>query len=104
MPHVAGHPLCRTMEWRHELALRRGAPTSDEHPMLTSDVQLHLEPLQHHLQTLLDTLQRHDTKSGCAGYTSQEFSKLQASKNIAFHNLVDEHMPMAWPQNYHAAS
>jgi hypothetical protein len=62
------------LEWRHELAFRCRAPTSDEHPMLTSDVQLHLEPLQHHLKTLLDSFQRHNTKSGCAAYTSQEFS------------------------------
>jgi hypothetical protein len=40
------------MECRHELALRRGVPASDEHSMLTSDVQLHLELVQHHLQTL----------------------------------------------------
>jgi hypothetical protein len=73
-PHVARHALSRTMEWRHELALRCGAPASDEHLMLTSDVKLHLEPLQHHLQTLLDTSQRYDTKNGCAAYISQEFS------------------------------
>jgi hypothetical protein len=73
-PHVAGHALSRTLEWRHELALRHGVPTPDEHPMLTSDIQLHLEPLQHHLQTLLDTLQRQGTNSGCAAHISQEFS------------------------------
>jgi hypothetical protein len=61
------------MECRHELAFRCGAQASDEHLMLTSDLQLHLEPLLHHLQILLDTLQRHDTKSGCAAYASQEF-------------------------------
>jgi hypothetical protein len=41
--------------------------------MLTSDLQLHIEPLHHHLQTLLDILQRHGTESGCAAYISQEF-------------------------------
>jgi hypothetical protein len=38
--------------------------------MLTSDVQLHLELLQHHLQTLPGTTQRQGTKSGGAAYIS----------------------------------
>jgi hypothetical protein len=56
--HVAGHARPRLLECRYELALRRGIPTPDEHPMLTSDVQLHLELVQHHLQTLPSTTQR----------------------------------------------
>jgi hypothetical protein len=41
--------------------------------MLTEDLQLHLGPLQHHLQTLLESLLRQDTMSECASYISQEF-------------------------------
>jgi hypothetical protein len=59
---------------QYELALRRGIPTPDEHPMLTSDAQLHLELVQHHLQTLPGTTQSHGTKSGGAAYISREFS------------------------------
>jgi hypothetical protein len=70
MPHVAGHALSLTFEWRHELALQRGAPASDKHPMLTSDTQLHLELVQHHLQTLLGTTQSHGIENGCASYIS----------------------------------
>jgi hypothetical protein len=58
----------------HELALRCGALALDEHPMLNSDVQLHLEFVHHHLQTLSGTTQRHGTKNGCAAYISREFS------------------------------
>jgi hypothetical protein len=74
MAHVAGHALSQTLEWRHKLALRRGAPASEEHPMLTSDTQLHLKLVQHHLQILPDTTQSHGTKNACATYTSREFS------------------------------
>jgi hypothetical protein len=58
--------LCRTMECNHEVALRRGPQAFDEHLMLTKDLQVHLGPLHHHLQTLLDSLMRHGTKSECA--------------------------------------
>jgi hypothetical protein len=46
----------------------------DENPMLTSDVQLHCELVQHHLQTLPSTTQSYGTKSGGATYISWEFS------------------------------
>jgi hypothetical protein len=42
--------------------------------MLTSDTQLHLELVQHHLQTLPGTTQSHGTKNGGAAYISREFS------------------------------
>jgi hypothetical protein len=49
MPHVAGQTLSQTLECRHELALWRGVLAYDEHLMLTSDIQLHLNLVQHHL-------------------------------------------------------
>jgi hypothetical protein len=71
--HIACHTLCLTMECRHELALLRGLQALDEHLMLTKNLQYHLGSLQHHLQTLLDSLLRQSTKSGCVAYISQEF-------------------------------
>jgi hypothetical protein len=62
--HRAGHVRPRLLECRHELDLQREISTPDEHPMLTSDTQLHLELVQHHLQTLPGTTQSHCTKSG----------------------------------------
>jgi hypothetical protein len=72
--------------------------------MLTSDVQLHRELVQHHLQTLPGTTQRQGTKNGGAAYISREFSYLQASTNATLYNLVDEHMPMGWWDYYSTAS
>jgi hypothetical protein len=80
------------------------APTPDEHPMLTSDAQLHLELVQHHLQTLPGTTQSHSIKSGAAAYISREVSWLQAFTSTTIYILVDEHMPMAWLHNYPTTS
>jgi hypothetical protein len=74
MTHIAGHAWSRLLECRYELALWRGVPTPDEHPMLTSDVQLDLKLVQHHLQTLPGTTQRQGAKSGGDAYISREFS------------------------------
>jgi hypothetical protein len=52
------------LECRYELALRRGTPSSSEHPMLTREVLLHLQLVQCHLQTLPDTPQRQGTENG----------------------------------------
>jgi hypothetical protein len=41
--------------------------------MLTSDVQLHLQLVQHHLQTLHDTTQKQGTKNGGVAYILLEF-------------------------------
>jgi hypothetical protein len=62
------------------------------------------EPVQHHLQTVLDSLLRQGTKSGYVACISQEFFELQASTNFASYDLVDEHMPMAWLQYYPTGS
>jgi hypothetical protein len=64
--------------------------------MLTSDVLLHLQLVQRHLQTLPGTTQRQGTKSGGIAYISREFSWLQASTSTILYNLMDEDMPMAW--------
>jgi hypothetical protein len=56
--------LDRLLECRYELALRHGIPTPGEHTMVSSDVLLHLQLVQHHLQTLPGTTQRQGTKCG----------------------------------------
>jgi hypothetical protein len=42
--------------------------------MLTSDVLLHLQLVQHDLQTLRGTTQRQGTKSGGVAYILRDFS------------------------------
>jgi hypothetical protein len=68
------HARPRLLECRYELALRRGVPRPSEHPILTSDILLHLQLVQHHLQTLPDTTQKQGTKNGGVAYISREFS------------------------------
>jgi hypothetical protein len=58
----------------YELAVQHGIPSPSEHLMLTSDVLLHLQLVQHHLQTLPDTTQKQGTKNGGVAYISREFS------------------------------
>jgi hypothetical protein len=85
------------MECIHELAFRREVQASDEHLMLTNDLQLHLEPLQHHLQTLLSSSLKHSTRVGVLPTFRKSSSSSEILHNTTSYNLVDGHMPMAWP-------
>jgi hypothetical protein len=64
------HARLQLLEWRHELALRCGTPSSGELPVLTRDVLLYLQLDQEHLQTLPGTTQRLGPADGDVACTS----------------------------------